>query len=151
VFLASCAGRSIEAYRSSFRDGKLRFYWRTVHNLFRSGVALIHCVKNWPPERGIDQGSMRNSLNSCSSILWGMVERYPAGRPCRDLFETLYQSIRDCDTNTTPLILPQMQSLDAFLSSPAAMQDIQGHNLDLISTDVLLSDANMQDFVTWNN
>ncbi|KAF2015621.1 hypothetical protein BU24DRAFT_408821 [Aaosphaeria arxii CBS 175.79] len=94
IFLADCAQGSIEAYRSSFRDGKLRFYWRTVHNLFRAGVALVYSLKHWPTGLEYDGDSMQASLTSCSSVLWGMVERYPAGKHCRDTFDILCRSLR---------------------------------------------------------
>ncbi|KAJ4317753.1 hypothetical protein N0V84_007190 [Fusarium piperis] len=43
--LAQYACRSIELYKAGFKEGKLRFYWRTIPNLFRSGAALVHCIK----------------------------------------------------------------------------------------------------------
>ena len=43
--LAEYSCKSIEAYKQGFRCGKLRFYWRTVHNLFRSGVAAVYCIR----------------------------------------------------------------------------------------------------------
>jgi hypothetical protein len=94
VFLADCAQKAIEAYRCSFQGGKLRFYWRTVHNLFRAGVALIYCVKKCPHTGYQDIDSMHTSIQACSRVLWGMVERYPAGKPCRDIFDDLCQSLQ---------------------------------------------------------
>ncbi|CAH0057323.1 unnamed protein product [Clonostachys solani] len=93
--LAQNAIKSIECYRQAFRAGKLRFYWRTVHNLFRSGVALAYCTyaATMSHDGHIDLGDADASLNSCSSILWGMVERYPRGKPYRDIFESIVSSL----------------------------------------------------------
>jgi hypothetical protein len=150
LFLASCAQRSIEAYRSSFRDGKLRFYWRTIHNLFRSGVALIHCLKNWPQERAIDLDSIHMSLNSCSSILWGMVERYPAGRPCRDIFETLHDSTRGWNPHQLSVMQTQPGASDAVLVFPAAGQYDLPQTFGGATNGPSLQDFNMQEFVMWD-
>jgi hypothetical protein len=93
--LAHDAAEAICAYKTTFRDGQLRFFWRTTHNLFRCGVAMTYCVQvqsthHYP---GLDQAKMTASVNTCVSILWAMVERYPAGRAYRDAFESLAASV----------------------------------------------------------
>ncbi|KAF4536194.1 Fungal specific transcription factor domain containing protein [Lasiodiplodia theobromae] len=128
VFLAECAQKSIEAYRYSFRDGKLRFYWRTVHNLFRSGVSLIYCLKNWPGDQGsVNTETMNASVNSCSAVLWGMVERYPAGKPCRDTFESLCQSLRDPGADQSSC--PQSQTYSCLASDDFLLQNFNTYDL----------------------
>ncbi|KAJ6007509.1 fungal-specific transcription factor domain-containing protein [Penicillium herquei] len=89
--LALNATNAILWYKKGFQSGELRFYWRTIHNLFRSGVAIIYCaqrdlIRQIP---NLDLESARASINSCSSLLWGMVERYPAGKSYRDVFDKL--------------------------------------------------------------
>lgn len=99
--LAEHARSSIECYRRTFRSGELRFYWRTVHNLFRSGVAAVYCSHVAEVQQlGSSLGDLTGALNSCSSILWGMVERYPPGKAYRDIFENLVSSVarQDCGT-----------------------------------------------------
>ncbi|KAM0332525.1 hypothetical protein ACHAQA_002808 [Verticillium albo-atrum] len=93
--LAQSAGECIRDYRAAFRDGQLRFFWRTTHNLFRSGVAMAYCVHVQSTRRyaGLNQADMMASVNMCVSILWAMVERYPAGRVYRDAFENLADSL----------------------------------------------------------
>lgn len=92
--LAEHARSSIEAYKTAFRAGRLRFYWRTVHNLFRSGMAVVYCIHVASLHPGLDLGphDMHALLHSCSSIIWGMVERYPAGKAYRDIFEQVISS-----------------------------------------------------------
>lgn len=150
VFLAECAQKSIEAYRYSFRDGKLRFYWRTVHNLFRSGVSLIYCLKNWPGDRGsVNTETMNASVNSCSAVLWGMVERYPAGKPCRDTFETLCQSLRDPGADQSSCPQPQPYSCNDALDFTVTPQPASENAPGLASDDFLLQNFNTYDLFSW--
>ncbi|KAL2811061.1 fungal-specific transcription factor domain-containing protein [Aspergillus granulosus] len=95
AILARSATDAIDCYSQSFRAGELRFFWRTVHNLFRSGVAIVYCSQASQTQHipGLSAENATASINSCSSLLWGMVERYPAGRPYRDIFDRLSNSI----------------------------------------------------------
>jgi hypothetical protein len=92
--LVQSATKCIDCYKVAFRDGQLRFFWRTTHNLFRSGVAMAYCihaqrVQNY---QNLNLAEMNASVNTCMSILWAMVERFPAGRVYRDAFENLINS-----------------------------------------------------------
>ncbi|KAI0025909.1 fungal-specific transcription factor domain-containing protein [Xylariomycetidae sp. FL0641] len=108
LFLAQSACRVIEIYKSAFREGTLRFYWRTVKNLFQAGVALVHCVKTPTPRLspGIPLAEVKQAINTCSTVLWGMVERYHAGKTYRDTFEALSSPILKMDD--TPMPTPHM-------------------------------------------
>jgi len=93
--LANSASESIGCYKRAFRDGHLRFYWRTIHNLFRSGVAMAYCVRAHVLHQfgNINQANMISAINTCSSILWAMAERYPPGKIYRDVFEHLANAV----------------------------------------------------------
>ncbi|KAH7166423.1 fungal-specific transcription factor domain-containing protein [Dactylonectria macrodidyma] len=95
ALLAQSATNAINCYKQSFRAGELRFYWRTVHNVFRAGVAMAYCVQiaatQQTPDLNLSDATA--SINSCSSILWGMVERYPAGQAYRDIFDSIANSV----------------------------------------------------------
>lgn len=95
VLLAQSAVESITCYKRAFRDGHLRFYWRTIHNLFRSGVAAAYCLRarHLRPDLELDASAVATSINTCVSILWGMVERYPPGKVYRDVFDHLATSV----------------------------------------------------------
>lgn len=71
TILAHSAIESIGCYKRAFRDGHLRFYWRTIHNLFRAGVAAAYCLRAsvtyFDPE--LDQATMTTSINTCLSVL----------------------------------------------------------------------------------
>ena len=99
-FLAESASRNVELYRTTFREGKLRYYWRTMQRLFRAGSALVYCITR--VRAGLGPGSCSLSLtqltaavNMCSSVLWGMVERHHAGRAYRDQFDALVAKMND--------------------------------------------------------
>lgn len=94
AILVKAATDSINCYRRTFRAGELRFFWRTAHNLFRSGVAVVFCAQPYLMDLipGFDREDAVASINSCSSLLWGMVERYPAGQAYRDIFDRLASS-----------------------------------------------------------
>lgn len=95
LIIAQSASECISNYRSAFRDGQLRFFWRTTNNLFRSGVAMAYCVHlnsihHYPD---LNQADMVASINTCMSVLWAMAERYPPGSAYRDAFENLSNSV----------------------------------------------------------
>ncbi|KAF4446800.1 hypothetical protein F53441_9581 [Fusarium austroafricanum] len=97
--LAQYASTSIELYREGFKEGKLRFYWRTTPNLFQSGAVLIHCIKNLTLQGSVlDVNPLKTRIAVCSTVLWGMAERYPPGASYRDRFDELSASISDVTT-----------------------------------------------------
>lgn len=127
-YLAKYASRSIELYRIAFKEGKLRFYWRTIPNLFQSGAALIHCIKRLK-SMGVafETNELERRVSMCSTVLWGMAERYPPGASYRDRFDELSLSISD----TSELI-----SETSSTAIPLGMfsgQDIAPLDLDSIS------------------
>ncbi|KAJ4026040.1 hypothetical protein NW761_010574 [Fusarium oxysporum] len=92
--LAQCASTSIELYREGFKEGKLRFYWRTTPNLFQSGAALIHCIKSLTLQGAVfDVNALKSRVSVCSTVLWGMAERYPPGASYRDRFDEMSATI----------------------------------------------------------
>ena len=125
--LAEYAITSIDCYREAFKAGRLRFYWRTVHNLFRSGMAVAYCAHLAASRQHVDYGfgSLTTPMNSCSSILWGMVERYPAGKAYRDIFDSVVASVKNHGPTT-----------GMFLGDPAPMeQDMPMSIFDQIAAD----------------
>lgn len=101
VLLAQHAAGSINCYKQSFRSRELRFYWRNVHSLFKSGVALIYCIRAFALQQiaELNITSLIDTVNSCSSIIWALAERYPQGQAYRDIFENLVSSVLGKDGN----------------------------------------------------
>ncbi|KAL3595480.1 hypothetical protein FPOAC2_09815 [Fusarium poae] len=98
--LAQYASTSIELYREGFKEGKLRFYWRTTPNLFQSGAALVHCIKSLTLQGSVfDVNGLKSRVSMCSTVLWGMAERYSPGAVYRDRFDELAASTSDITTD----------------------------------------------------
>lgn len=51
----------------------------------------MHCIYLFRkrPWLNANLEDMKASVNACSPVLWGMVERYPAGKSYRDIFDKL--------------------------------------------------------------
>ncbi|KAJ9139157.1 Transcription factor [Pleurostoma richardsiae] len=119
AFLAHSAIRAVETYKICFREGKLRFYWRTLHHLFRAGIALVHCVKALRGAETLGDltaPDLKSSINACSTVLWGMAERHHAGKAYRDMFE----SISAAAANDS-VVSPQLQFDHGFSGPLLAM------------------------------
>ncbi|KAG8167892.1 hypothetical protein KVR01_003581 [Diaporthe batatas] len=126
LIIAQSASESIANYRRAFRDGQLRFFWRTTHNLFKSGVAMAYCVhlnsSNQYPD--LNQADMIASVNTCMSVLWAMVERYPPGSVYRDAYELLSNSVLRSGDNVGSLGDFQRQGTSQFAFEPTFWTDI---------------------------
>ncbi|KAF9730968.1 hypothetical protein PMIN02_008892 [Paraphaeosphaeria minitans] len=149
IFLADCAQKAIEAYRSSFQGGKLRFYWRTVHNLFRAGIAVIYCLKKWSETGCTDFDYMQKSTQTCSKVLWGMVERYPSGKPCRDIFDDLCQSVQQPSTRDDMRIRNDVIDLLDPNMFPFTFLTELADPLGLLPNDLMHPNANAQQPFAW--
>lgn len=137
LIIAQSASESISNYRRAFRDGQLRFFWRTTHNLFKSGVAMAYCVHlnsihHYPD---LNQAEMVASVNACMSVLWAMVERYPPGSVYRDAYELLSNSVLRFGGNVGSLggVQHQGQSPLAFESSFWADMEVPQTSLDALN------------------
>lgn len=95
--LVRSAVKCIATYKKTFREGRLRFFWRTIHNIYLCGSALVHGYKLLSslasPCPGVDLEELKYSMTICSAVLWGMAERYPAGTRFRDDFDDLVAGI----------------------------------------------------------
>lgn len=99
VFLSECASNAVDIYKTSFREGGLRYYWRTLHHLYRAGAALVHCIKQMSVcDTGeVALSDLRAAVNTCCVVLWGMVERHHSGHNYRDMFDSLSTTLDSVD------------------------------------------------------
>jgi len=78
----------IQLYRRFFRERVLTIYWQAVENLFSAGTALMFGFVRSPSVRETMTFRMLETLvHTCSSVLWGMVEHFPAFQGKRDAFD----------------------------------------------------------------
>ncbi|TQV96650.1 hypothetical protein V2A60_002964 [Cordyceps javanica] len=111
--LAHTAYGVIQRYKELFKDGHLRYYWRTLHHLHRAGSAMIYCLKLPEIAQQIELPlkQYRESINICSAVLWGMVERYRPGAQYRDSFDLLSTSLDESEADAYSLA-PESEMLD---------------------------------------
>lgn len=120
--LAQSATASIQLYRRLHRENKLRLFWQAVHNLFAAGTALLHCYTHSTVVR--EQMSLRSlegTVHSCSTVLWAMVERFPAAKGTRDAFDVIATA-----------------ALDSFSTEEPSSDAASGGNLLAGSPDIVL-------------
>ncbi|RSL71570.1 hypothetical protein CEP54_001342 [Fusarium duplospermum] len=124
LLLAQHATGSINCYKQSFRSRELRFYWRNIHSLFKSGVALVYCIRASALQQitEINISSLIDTVNSCSSIIWALVERYPQGQAYRDIFENLVSSVLGKDGDQ-PTVQPVDEQASIFNSLFSVSED----------------------------
>ncbi|CAG9947077.1 unnamed protein product [Clonostachys rosea f. rosea IK726] len=88
--LATCSMEVNQLYKRFFRENKVRFYWHAVENVFNAGTSLIYAYAHSAAVR--EQYSRRSldaAIHSTSSVLWAMVEHFPAFKGRRDAFEVI--------------------------------------------------------------
>ncbi|KIX09406.1 uncharacterized protein Z518_00486 [Rhinocladiella mackenziei CBS 650.93] len=87
VALTEAATRMIQLYRRFFDERRLTIYWQAVENLSSAGTALMNSYFNsLRVQERITFRSLESLVHTCSSVLWGMVEHFPAFKGKRDAF-----------------------------------------------------------------
>lgn len=112
LVMTQAATRMIKLYRKLFQEHKLSIYWQSVENVFSAGTCLMFAyVQSTSIRASMTLRALESLVHSCSSVLWGMVERFPSFRNKRDAFDriaanTLGDLTVDVEgngqTNTTP-------------------------------------------------
>ncbi|KAM0541587.1 hypothetical protein ACHAPJ_013189 [Fusarium lateritium] len=88
VEMAHAATNMIQLYRRFFCERKLTIYWQAVENVSSAGTAIMYAYVQSPEVRTyVDFRSLESLVHTCSSVLWGMVEHFPAYRGKRDAFD----------------------------------------------------------------
>jgi hypothetical protein len=86
--MAEAAVRIIHLYQRFFRRRMLSIYWRSIENIFSAGTALMLSHMQSPEVRDvISYQTLESLIHTCSSLLWGMVERFPSFQGKRDAFD----------------------------------------------------------------
>lgn len=104
VAMTEAATNMIRLYRQFFLQQKLTIYWQAVENLSSAGAALMSAYAASPEVREhITSRSLESAIHMCSSVLWGMVERFPAFQGKRDAFDAAASVfLTDLGTGTPP-------------------------------------------------
>lgn len=106
--MTDAAMKMIELYRQFFREHRLTIYWQAVENLSSAGTALMFSYVASPRVRErLSLRSLESLVNTCSSVLWGMVEHFPDFKGKRDAFDiTASRVLADLNSSS--------QSIDAM-------------------------------------
>jgi hypothetical protein len=103
--MTDAAIKMIELYRQFFRDHRLTIYWQAVENLSSAGTALMFSYVASPRVRErLSLRSLESLVNTCSSVLWGMVEHFPDFKGKRDAFDiTVTKVLTDLSSSSQPI------------------------------------------------
>lgn len=125
VAMTQSAFKIIQLNRKFFLEKKLTIYWQAVELVSSAGTALMLGYATSPQLREyIGFRSFESTLHMCSSILWGMVERFPAFQGKRDAFDVAMSSVlEDLNTNTT--MSDAVESRGALLTDEATSEQRQ--------------------------
>jgi hypothetical protein len=94
INITEAATNMIQLYRRFFCEHTLTIYWQAVENLSSAGIALIFSyVNSTKVQERLTFRSLEALVHSCSSVLWGMVEHFPAFKVKRDAFDIMASEI----------------------------------------------------------
>ncbi|RJE25141.1 Transcription factor [Aspergillus sclerotialis] len=92
--MARSAIKMIHLYRRFFDERKLTIYWQAVENLSSAGTSLMFGYVQSPLVREhVTFQSLETLVHTCSSVLWGMVERFPSLQNKRDAFDMVVSEV----------------------------------------------------------
>ncbi|ETS75319.1 hypothetical protein PFICI_12263 [Pestalotiopsis fici W106-1] len=90
VALSEVATNLVQIYSRSFREYKLTILWQAVENLSSAGTSLLYSYTHSASVRQrVAIKRLESLVHTCSSVLWGMVEHFPAFKGKRDAFDIL--------------------------------------------------------------
>ena len=100
--LTDAATHVIELYRKFFLERRITLYWQAVENISSAGIALMFTyVHSSLVRERIGFYSLETLIRSCSSILWGVVEHFPAFNSKRDEFDVIASKVLATLTTTS--------------------------------------------------
>ena len=80
----------IRLYRQFFDERRLTIYWQAVEGLSAAGTAILTGYTVSSSVRAATSiSSLRELVQTCSSVLWAMVEHFAAFKSKRDKFDQL--------------------------------------------------------------
>lgn len=116
LVMTQAATNMIQLYRQAFREQKLHIYWQAVEYLCSSGTALMFAYAHSSQVRDmLTFRSLESLVHTCSSALWGMVERFPVFKGKRDAFDlTVSKTLADLGStfDTSHECLPTSSATD---------------------------------------
>jgi hypothetical protein len=128
VTITETATHMIQLYRRFFCEHRLTIYWQAVENLSSAGSALMFSYVNSPQvQERLTFRSLESLVHTCSSVLWGMVEHFPAFKGKRDAFDIMASEIL-ADLSTNSAATDGTERL--FMRDNTGTGDESGHQID---------------------
>lgn len=88
VSMTNAAVKMIQLYRHFFCRRQLTIYWQAMENLYSAGTCLMFAyVHSFEVQECLSSLTFASLIRSCSSVLWGMAERFPPYLGKRDAFD----------------------------------------------------------------
>ncbi|RDW56919.1 hypothetical protein BP5796_12986 [Coleophoma crateriformis] len=125
-FDASC--KAIQCIKALQREQKIAIIWIWTHHLVSAGLTAIYCLWHSAEIRentSIDH--IMNTMQSCTSILSALAERFPGATGCRNAFEALSAATLKWCVEKDPKAMQQKEAMfNSFL--PANYQPASGYD-----------------------
>lgn len=120
--MVQAATKMIQLYREYFQRHQLTIYWQSMGNVFSAGVCLMFGYVQSPTIRStMSRRSLESLVNTCSSVLWGMVERFPSFHNKRNAFDKIAAAtFADLDANmdASTGLVQNLRGDDMYLENP---------------------------------
>ncbi|KAK7216703.1 hypothetical protein V2G26_004706 [Clonostachys chloroleuca] len=114
LVISNIASKLIQICRRYFHEYRLTIYWQAVERLSSAGTALIYSYVNSSQVRdSTPLTQLESLLSTCSSVLWGMVEHFPAFKNKRDAFDILAsKTLADLSSDQTKVLGDSSKQLE---------------------------------------
>jgi hypothetical protein len=134
--MTEVASNMIRIYQNLFRKKHLSIYWQSIENVFNAGTALMVAYSRSPGVREmITLKSLESLVHTCSSLLWGMVERFPSYQDKRDTFDTTAAKMLEGLKTETLIndgrIIPDASQHEGPVTSSLSAQTLTGSEIPL--------------------
>ncbi|CAI5759793.1 unnamed protein product [Candida verbasci] len=84
----------IESYAELLLSKSINYTWAGVHNLFSAGTSFLYALYNSAEIREIYKiGDVSKISQNCLYILYNLIDRCDAAKPCYEIFQKLTQVI----------------------------------------------------------
>lgn len=103
--MASSAAKMITLYRRFFCSRQLTIYWQAMENLYSAGTCLMFgYVQSQEVQGFLSYSDLESLVRICSSVLWGMAERFPSFQGRRDAFDKIAsKTLADLNSHSKPI------------------------------------------------
>lgn len=134
--MTEVASNMIHIYQNHFRKKHLSIYWQSIENVFNAGTSLMVAYSRSAGVREMmTLESLESLVHNCSSLLWGMVERFPSYQDKRDNFDTMAAKLLEGLKTETLInagtLIPGVSQHEGALTSSVSAQTHTGSEMPL--------------------